>query len=71
MKTKAELNALKAEVENLTKKLGELTDDELAEVTGGVILREEPLDVDRLSADTNKNVTMFAQIIKRYLTADD
>lgn len=71
MKTKAELNALKAEVENLTKKLGELTDDELTEVTGGVILREEPLDVDRLSADTNKNVTMFAQIIKRYLTADD
>ena len=35
MKTKEELNALKEEVENLNKKLAELTADELAQVAGG------------------------------------
>ena len=35
MKTKEELNALKEEVENLNKKLSELTDEELEQVTGG------------------------------------
>ena len=38
MKTKEELNALKNEVENLNKKLAELTVDELAEVSGGGII---------------------------------
>ena len=36
MKTKEELNALKEEVEALNKKLHELTDEELAQVSGGV-----------------------------------
>ena len=36
MKTKEELNALKEEVENVRKKLAELTEDELEQVTGGV-----------------------------------
>ena len=35
MKTKEELNALKEEVETLNKKLHELTDGELAQVSGG------------------------------------
>ena len=35
MKTKEELNALKEEIENLNKKLRELTEEELAEVCGG------------------------------------
>ena len=35
MKTKEELNVLKAEVEKLNKKLAELTDEELAQVAGG------------------------------------
>ena len=35
MKTKEELNALKEEVETLNKKLHELTDEELEQVTGG------------------------------------
>ncbi len=35
MKTKEELNALKEEVETLNKKLAELSEDELYEVTGG------------------------------------
>ena len=36
MKTKEELNALKKEVEALNKKLAELTEDELAQVSGGI-----------------------------------
>ena len=35
MKTKEELNALKEEVETVSKKLQELTDEELAQVSGG------------------------------------
>ena len=35
MKTKEELKEIKAEVEALDKKLEELTDEELKEVTGG------------------------------------
>ena len=35
MKTKEELNVLKEEVETLNRKLAELTDEELAQVSGG------------------------------------
>ena len=35
MKTKEELNALKEEVETLSKKLAELSEDELAQIAGG------------------------------------
>ena len=35
MKTPEELNALKAEVETVSKKLHELTEEELAQVAGG------------------------------------
>ena len=35
MKTKEELNALKEEVETVNRKLHELTDEELAQVSGG------------------------------------
>ena len=35
MKTKEELNALKEEVETVNKKLHELNDEELAQVSGG------------------------------------
>ena len=36
MKTKEELNAIKNEVETVSRKLAELTDEELTQVTGGV-----------------------------------
>ena len=36
MKTKEELNAQKEEVETVSKKLHELTEEELAQVSGGV-----------------------------------
>ena len=37
MKTKEELNALKEEVEALNKKLAELTEEEITQVSGGVL----------------------------------
>ena len=37
MMTKEELNALKEEVEALNKKLAELTEEELAQVSGGEV----------------------------------
>ena len=40
MKTKEELSALKEEVEALNKKLGELTDEELAQVYGGILPKD-------------------------------
>ena len=44
MKTKEELNALKEEVETLNRKLHELTDEELAQVSGGLgpAIRHKP-----------------------------
>ena len=38
MKTEKELNAIKKEVEMLNEKMQELTDEELAQVTGGINL---------------------------------
>ena len=35
MKTKEELNALKEEVETVSEKLAELTEEEIAQVSGG------------------------------------
>ena len=37
MKTKEELNALKEEVETVSRKLHELTEEDLAQVSGGVL----------------------------------
>ena len=37
MKTKGELNELKIEYEALTRKLAELTDEELKQVAGGTV----------------------------------
>ena len=37
MKTKEELNALKEEVETVSEKLAELTEEEIAQVSGGVV----------------------------------
>ena len=36
MKTREELNALKKEVETVSKKLSELTEEELKQVAGGI-----------------------------------
>ncbi|MCQ2420868.1 MAG: bacteriocin [Clostridia bacterium] len=41
MKTKEELKALKEEVENVNRKLHELTEEELAQVSGGDRVRPD------------------------------
>ena len=49
MKSKEELNALKEEVETLNKKLAELTEEELAQVSGGVL--RDPIKRDIVLPD--------------------
>ena len=46
-KTKEELNAIKEEIETLNKKLHELTEEELAQVTGGVLPGYIKPDIER------------------------
>ena len=55
MKTAEELNSLKNEVDTLKKKLAELTDDELAQVIGGVTVA---FDVPN-GKGTNQNPSPF------------
>lgn len=62
MKTKEELKALKQEYESLKRKLEELSEDELKEVTGGTdfIIPEKPNDYNYhiytgSVTDTNKD----------------
>lgn len=58
MKSKEELKALKEEVETLNKKLAELSEDEMAAVTGGlfpIIFTSTPDDPEKSKRDeTNK-----------------
>ena len=55
MKTKEELNALKEETETLNKKLAELTEEELEQVTGGVTIIKQNLVVRRAQQQLYKN----------------
>ena len=52
MKTKEELNALKEEVENLNKKLAELSEEELKQVAAG--FQTDPGKVSTCPFDTLK-----------------
>ena len=56
MKTKEELNALKNEFKGLNAKLAELNEDELKEVTGGVIDESHDFEFDNFKKHRNKNV---------------
>ena len=51
MKTKEELNALKEEVETLNEKLHELTEEELAQVSGGLSMCLAPPVVESPDVD--------------------
>ena len=53
MKTKEELNALKEEVTALSKKLAELNEEELVQVTGGGVTFD--LDHDPISIKIDKS----------------
>ena len=55
MKTKEELNELKIEYESLSRKLAELTDKELEQVTGGVTIIKQNLAVRRKQQQLYKN----------------
>ena len=58
MKTKEELNAIREEVETLNNKLKELTEEELAQVTGGDTLcnsGEKDTNWDKYVCDWSKN----------------
>ncbi len=57
MKTKEELNALKKEVETLNKKLAELTEEELAEVTGGAIIVKHNMAANDTNTDVDRAAT--------------
>lgn len=46
MKTKEELNTLKNEVETMNEKMSEMTEDELAQVSGGSTLDPRIVEVD-------------------------
>ena len=55
MKTKEELNALKIEYETLNKKLAELTDEELEQVTGGSMITNQNMAAINMLKKFNKN----------------
>ena len=54
MKTKQELNALKEEIEILNKKLAELTEEELEQVTGGDNVRPDDSVLEPPGHDPNE-----------------
>ena len=58
MKTKEELNALKEEVETLNRKLHELTEEELEQVSGGSGLAYDKPGA--VVSDADKTTTRFA-----------
>ena len=57
MKTKEELNALKEEVKTLNKKLAELTEEELAQVTGGILPKDYYENIILNSPEQDKNIS--------------
>ncbi len=62
MKTKEELNALKEEVEALNKKLCELTEEELSQVTGGVGNEDTVSD----SGDHSKEIHIYKNTLDEF-----
>ena len=64
MKTKEELNALKEEVETLNKKLAELTEEELVQVSGGLVpamLREHAIGPTVVEPPVRTNTIIIAK----------
>ena len=62
MKTKEELNELKKEVEKLTEKLKPLSEEELAQVTGGMKMVVEDMPV--IEDDDNWLERFWKSIVK-------
>ena len=53
-KTQEELNALKEEVETLNKKLAELSEEELAQVSGGWVYRDIEISLESENGEEEK-----------------
>ena len=65
MKTKEELNALKEEVKTVSRKLHELTEEELAQVFGGWVYRDIEISLESENGEEEKqgyNVAVFPGI---------
>ena len=65
MKTAEELNALKEEVETLNKKLAELTDEELSQVSGGAAPNKPGIYQKHVSGRENFHTKGREEAIKR------
>ena len=66
MKSQEELNALKEEVETLNAKLKELTEEELAQVAGGLSFKNFQViqkKIDKLLADGKIDTSMHYDIL--------
>ena len=57
MKTKEELNALKEKVETLNKKLAELTEEELKQVTGGILPKDYYENIIQNSPEEDNHIS--------------
>ena len=67
MKTKEELNALKEEVETVSRKLHELTDEELEQVTGGNIEQEiKNLAKQHFQIEEESTGEIFKDFLEKY-----
>ena len=62
MKTKEELTALKAEVETLSMKLRELSEEELRQVTGGMTV---PFEVPKGKDESPFNFRFYDNNVER------
>ena len=67
MKSKEELNALKEEIETVNKKLAELTEDELGQVTGGEAMAGfermfDDLDVEKTYTEPRTIKTQLGEL---------
>lgn len=56
MKTKEELNAIKEEVEAVSKKLQELSEEELAQVAGGILPKDYYENIILNSPEQDNNI---------------
>ena len=67
MKTKEELNALKNEVEHVSKKLSALTEEELEQVTGGNIEQEiKNLATQHFQIEEEGSDEKFKDFLEKY-----
>ena len=63
MKTKEELNEIKEEVETLNEKLHELTEEELAQVTGGAAAPSLVVDASVDNKGNRNRVRVVASVV--------